>query len=91
MDNPGSQYAVDSREVFTVMEQGMDQGAREIPRGGVNHHAGRFIDHDHGGILIEDREGEGFRYQDERGRGRKDSCDLISGPQLNAGFRRLSI
>ncbi len=54
VDDARTFFSADDTQAGAVMEQGIDQGAVCVSRPGVNDEAGRFVQHEHGGILVED-------------------------------------
>lgn len=59
MDDAGALDAAYSGELaIAVVEEGVDEGAVWIPRGGVHDHAVGFVDDDDVGVLEEDVEGD---------------------------------
>jgi hypothetical protein len=61
VDDAGAFFATDARErVAAMMQQRIDQRAGGRAGGGVDDHACGFVDDDQIGILVEDRQGDGF-------------------------------
>ena len=54
MHDAGAQLAADAAEIGDVMEQRVDQRARVVPGARMHHHAGRLVDDDDVGVLVED-------------------------------------
>ncbi len=52
VDDSGASLSSEARQVRTVIEEGVDQGAVSIPSGRMNHHARGFIDDDEIIILM---------------------------------------
>jgi hypothetical protein len=65
VDDARSQHTVNSSEVFAMMEKCINQCSGCVSRSRMDNHAGWFVNHDDGGIFIQDREGEGFGFQRE--------------------------
>ena len=78
MDNPGAENPAYPRQVGTVMEKGIHQGSRVIPRPRMDHHPRGFVHHDQMTILVENRQGDGLSLDLQLLRLRKgESDDLI--------------
>lgn len=58
--------AADATQVFDMMQQGVDERALAVPRGRMDHHAGRFVDDNDVRIVIDDRQWEGLRLRRRR-------------------------
>lgn len=67
VDDARSFFTSDDTQSGTVMEQGVDQGAIRISRPGVHDETGRFVQHEHGGILVEDVQRDVLGQSDGRG------------------------
>ena len=61
VDEPGTGVAgVEEGVAAEVPCEGMDEGARPMPEGGVDDHAGGLVDDEQGVVLVEDVEGDVF-------------------------------
>ncbi len=62
MDDARPAHATYAREAAAAMgQQGVDQGVVGIARRGMDHHAGRLVQHQEIGVLIEDVQGARLR------------------------------
>jgi len=82
VDDARSFFSSNDAQAGAVMEQGIDQGAVRVSRPGVNDEAGRFVQHEHGGILVEDVQRDVLGQGDGRGDFlRKGRFDPVPGAQ----------
>ena len=87
MDDPGAPDTANPRKGLTVVEQRMDQRPGRVPRAGVDHQAGRLVNHEKVLVLIDHIERDGFGGEIE-GDGRRDAkADHLAGPEKTTGLR----
>ena len=73
------QLAADPAQIRDLMEQGVDERALRVPRGGMHDHAGRLVDDDDVRILINDVELDRFGLRRRAGRLRNIDDDRLAG------------
>ena len=87
VDDAGARIAAGEllRQLRIPPQQGVDHRSGGIAGGGVNHHSGRLVDHQHGVVLIENREVERLRRGFRGALLRQVDLDPHSGPDGVAG------
>ena len=88
VDNARPQLPVDSGEcIAAVVEQGVDQGPVRVAGGGVDHHAHRFVHHDHIAVLVHHVQRDVLGEDVHRLRLREDHLNDLPGGGLFALFQ----
>lgn len=83
VDDAGPFDAADAGELAPAMvEQCVDEGVLEVASGGVDDHAGGFVDDDEVGIFVEHGERDGFWLVFQRAGSRNLNRDGIAGARL---------
>jgi len=91
MDDAGAQHAADPRKVPAVMEQGVDQGSPGISGPGMDDQPRRLVDHQQGGILIDDLQGDVLRHDLARRRRGNRQKDFVPPPHPGGCLGRLAV
>jgi len=73
------------------MEQGVDYGSPGIPRPGMDDQPGRLVDHQQGGILIDDFQGYVLRHDLARRRRGNHQKDFVAAPHPGGCLGRLAV
>ena len=61
--HPGAARSADARDLGRVRQERRREGAPRVSRTRVDHHARRFVDHQHVAILVRDGQGNRLGYQ----------------------------
>src|SRR6187399_660441 len=88
MDDAGALVAIRFRERPEAVQQGVHERALMVARTEMNHHAGRFVDGDHGRILIEHADGNVFGERAQRCEFSGLDFHRLAAPQRHRRLRR---
>ncbi len=87
MDDPGAPDAANPRKGRTVVEQRMHQCPGRVARAGVDHQAGRLVNHEKVLVLKDDIERDGFGDEIQRDGGRDSQGDHLARFEWATGLR----
>ena len=87
----GALLAADAAQPRDVVQQGVHQGSAVVPGRGVDHHAGRLVDHRQVGVVVQDGQRQRFRRRRRRHRGGHLQIDHVAGVHGMARPHRLPV
>ena len=84
-------HPADTREISTVVEQGVDEGSARVAGAGVHDHSRRLVDYDQFVVLVQNFESNFLRLDWGCDKRRRSRFDLVSNANRLAGSIRLRV